>query len=135
MFHQLSLIWAVISLFLLIIAWQCAVRGNKTLHRKLMIFLTIAAWVFIFVYLLQYRYPGEVSPILPQYVPWIAVHGTLGLVLLFGASVLLWARLYEQRHQNSRLHLNRYHKMYGRVLVFLWALTHTGGIVNYWLFR
>ncbi len=134
MFNQLSLMWAVVSFVLLLVAWQCAVRDNTALHRRLMIFLTIAAWVFIFSYLLRYRGSGEITHVPPQYVPWLAIHGSLGLVLLIGVTVLLWARLFQQRHQDSRLHLNRHHKVYGRIFVFLWALTHAGGIVNYWLF-
>ncbi len=134
MFNQLSPIWATLSLVLLFIAWRSAVRGNTTLHRSMMIFLTLAAWVFIFSYLMQYRSPGEVSRVPPEYVPWVAIHGTVGLVPLIGATVLVWARLFQRRNPDSRLHLNRRHGIYGRVLIVLWAFTHLGGIVNYWLF-
>jgi len=134
LFSQLILIWAVLSLPLLFIAWWSAARGNTATHRGLMIFLTLAAWVFIISYLMQYRSPGEITPVPPEYVPWVAIHGTVGLLPLIGASILVWARLFQRRHPDSRLHLNRRHRIYGRVVIALWAFTHLGGIVNYWLF-
>ncbi len=134
MFSHLSLIWAVLSLVLLFVAVRSAARGNTTLHRGLMIFLTLAAWVFIISYLMRYRSPGEISAVPPEYVPWVAIHGTVGLAPLIGASMLVWARLFQRRRPDSRLHLNRRHAIYGRVTVALWVFTHIGGIVNYWLF-
>ncbi len=72
----------------------------------------------------------------PEYVPWIALHGTIGLIPLFGATALVWARLREKRSSlRGRSHLNRHHRAYGRFFVVLWFFTHAGGAVNFWLFR
>lgn len=133
MFIHLSLVWAVIALVLLVIAWRHAVKGNTKYHRRLMIFLTAGAWVFIVSYILQYQSSARIS-VPPEYIPWLALHGTIGLIPLLGASMLVLARLWQARHPQAQLHLNRQHKRYGRILIALWVFTHLGGIANYWLF-
>ncbi|MAE94476.1 MAG: hypothetical protein CL910_07440 [Deltaproteobacteria bacterium] len=131
MFAQLSALWGVVSLGLLWLAWRAAVARRWSLHRNLMIFLTLGAWVFITSYLLRYGQPGAMPEIDPAYIPWLAIHGTLGLVPLFGASLLVISRL---RHGPSASHLNRHHRLYGRSLMIVWVFTHLGGIANYFLF-
>ncbi len=133
MFSQLSLIWAIVALVLLIVAWRSIVRRNIKYHRGLMIFLTLGAWVFIAAYMLNYRSPDR-PVVAPEYIPWLAIHGTIGLFILIGASLLVWARLRQARDSQAFLYLNRHHKRYGRILIVLWVFTHIGGIVNYWLF-
>ncbi len=136
LFLDVSLAWGLIAFGWLIGAWWAARRGDTPSHRLSMILLTAGAWLFIAVYLLHYRYGQQAPRIPPEYIPWIALHGTIGLVPLFGATGLVWARLREKRSSPRRPgHLNRYHKAYGRVFVVLWCFTHAGGIVNFWLFR
>ena len=134
-FAHLGLVWAIVALVLLWVAWRSAARGNIKRHRRLMIFLTLGAWVFIAGYLLQYQAPHRLPSVPPEYIPWLAFHGTIGLIPLLGVSALVLARLWQGRHPRSRLHLNRHHRAYGRVFILLWAFTHAGGIANFWLFR
>ncbi|MAG33917.1 MAG: hypothetical protein CL908_23805 [Deltaproteobacteria bacterium] len=131
MFAEISAIWGVLSLGLLWIAWRAAVVRRQRLHRNMMVFLTFAAWVFIAAYLLRYRQPGATPEIDPAYIPWLALHGTLGLVPLLGATLLVVSRY---RRQEPASHLNRQHRIYGRLFVLVWVFTHLGGIANYFLF-
>ena len=133
-FGFLSLVWGVISLALLWIAWRAIVAEKLRLHRNLMVLLTVGAWLFIAGYLAHYRQPSTLPQMDPAYVPWIALHGTLGLVPLVGATVLVSARYRQRADTRTVLHLNRHHRRYGRVFLAVWAFTHVGGIVNYWLF-
>ena len=127
-FLIISTIWAVVALVLLIVAWRLARSGRTGLHRNIMILLTIGAWVFILNYLFVQRYGGGVS--FPrEYVPWIALHGTLGLIPLLGATCLVAGRLTAGRSRLSD-HFNRRHKSYGRILIVIWVFTHLGGIFN-----
>lgn len=137
-FLYIGVVWAFIALGLLLLAWRAAVHGNTRLHKRLMIFLTIMAWTFIVSYMLRYRIPGATPEIPPQYIPWIAFHGTVALIPLFGATCLVLARLLGARRGHSSKkenHFNRYHRYYCRVFMLLWAFTHLGGIVNFWLFK
>ena len=96
-----------------------------------MIFLTAGAWLFISSYLLRYSMPGYAPIEIPrEYIPWIAFHGTVGLIPLFGSALLVWARV----RGRSASHLNRHHRCYGRFLVPVWGFSHLGGILNFWLF-
>lgn len=130
-FGEISAAWGVLSLGLLWIAWRAAVAKKWSLHRNLMLLLTLGAWAFIAGYLLRYRQPGAMPEIDPAYVPWLALHGTLGLVPLLGATTLVVSRL---RRGETDSHLNRHHRIYGRLLILVWAFTHLGGIANYFLF-
>jgi len=136
--HQLFLYvgsaWAVIALGLLIVAWRAARANNIHLHRKIMIFLTSAAWIFLVLYLVRYRYPEMVTAIPPEYIPWIALHGTVALFPLIGATLMVISRWREQRNPQGDLLLNRNHKWIGRILILLWCFTHLGGIANAVLF-
>ena len=96
-----------------------------------MLFLTLGAWLFIAGYLLRYNQPGTLPEIDPVYIPWLALHGTLGLVPLVGATMLVVSR---HRQGASVSHLNRQHRIYGRLFVLVWVFTHLGGIANYFLF-
>jgi hypothetical protein len=87
------------------------------------------AWAFIAAYLLRYKIPGAIPEISPQYIPWIAIHRTIALIPLFGATCLILARLISRREH----HFNRHHRYYSRAFVLLWCFTHLGGVVNFWL--
>ncbi|MCP4043180.1 MAG: DUF420 domain-containing protein [Gammaproteobacteria bacterium] len=135
LFLNISFIWGLFALGLLLVAWQAARLGKIGHHRLLMGFLTVAAWLFVAAYSLRYRYPGYVPEIPEEYIPWMAIHGTIALIPLFGATALLWARI-KERHSPAQLqrgHLNRHHRLYGRIIVGLWCFTHLGGIANSWL--
>ncbi len=134
-FFTMSLIWGVTAFVLLVVAWRAVARGNVRLHRSIMLLLTMGAWVFILSYMLRYAFPDDISMhIPPEYIPWIAFHGTVALFPLVGASVLLWARLTGSTTTPLRGHLNRRHKTYGRITASLWLFTHAGGIFNVFLF-
>jgi len=133
-FGQISAVWGFLSLGLLWIAWRAAVAKKWSLHRNLMVLLILGAWVFIAGYLLRYRQPGAAPEIDPAYIPWLALHGTLGLVPLVGATMLVVSRYRRYRQGVGVSHLNRHHRIYGRVLILVWVFTHVGGIVNYFLF-
>jgi len=133
LFLLTGVIWAVIAFGLLIIAWHAAATGNIRRHRLIMLFSTAAAWLFIIGYLFQYRYPNSTPSIPPEYIPWLALHGTVALLPLLGAPFLVWARLREKLKPAGHYHFNRHHRLYGRVLIPLWCFTHLGGIMNFWL--
>jgi uncharacterized membrane protein YozB (DUF420 family) len=131
-FHIVATIWAVISFTLLIFAWRLAVAGKITLHKNLMIFLTTGAWVFIASYLFQRPYGTEVTSLPGEYIIWIAFHGTVGLIPLIGATCLVVSRI-RMKGNGSESHLNRHHKLYGRIFIALWVFSHLGGIFNAFL--
>ncbi len=129
MFLIISTVWAVIALVLLIVAWRLARVGRIVLHRNIMILLTVGAWVFILNYIFVQRYGGELWSFPREYIPWMALHGTLGLVLLIGATCLVVGRLMTGRNKFST-HFNQHHKAYGRTIIVVWVFTHLGGIFN-----
>lgn len=133
MFLQLSLIWGVIALSLLLLSWFAAARGRTRLHKNLMIFLTLGAWVFVSSYLLQYQ-SGKIPDIPQSLVVWMSIHGIVGMIPIVGAIVLIAARLMTGRNSAGIRHINQHHRLYGRLLVALWIFTHLGGMVNYYLF-
>ncbi len=110
-FLYVGLVWAFIALGLLLLAWHAITQGNILLHKRLMVFLAVMAWAFIAAYLLRYKIPGAIPEISPQYIPWIAIHGTIALIPLFGATCLILARLVLRKEH----HFNRHHRYYGRV--------------------
>ncbi|MES9900199.1 MAG: DUF420 domain-containing protein [Sedimenticola sp.] len=127
-------VWAVVALVLLFIAWRAARSSDFGRHGRIMAVLMLAAWAFVALYLLRYRYPGLVPHVPPEYIWWIALHGTVALLPLIGATLLVLARWRQKMHPERSSHFNRYHKVYGRVLIPLWVFTHIGGIVNAFLF-
>lgn len=129
MFLIISTAWAVIAVVLLVVAWRLARAGRIAAHRNIMIVLTAGAWVFVLNYLFVQRYGGGFQPIPSAYIPWMALHGTLGLVPLIGASCLVAGRLMKNRNRFSR-HFNRHHAAYGRTFIVVWLFTHLGGIFN-----
>jgi uncharacterized membrane protein YozB (DUF420 family) len=133
-FLIISTAWAVIALVLLIVAWRLARAGRIMLHRNIMILLTVGAWIFIINYLFVQRYGGDFGSFPSEYVPWMALHGSLGLVPLIGATCLVLGRLMAGRNKFS-IHFNRHHKAYGRVFIVVWFLTHLGGIFNAFFLR
>lgn len=133
-FLVISTSWAVIALALLIKSWRLARAGKVVPHRNIMILLTVGAWIFIINYLFAHRYGGEVRSFPVEYVPWIALHGSLGLVPLIGASCLVAGRLMKGRNRFSA-HMNRHHKAYGGTFIVVWCFTHLGGIFNAFFLR
>ncbi len=129
MFIIISTAWAVIALVLLIVAWRLARAGRIVPHRNIMILLTAGAWIFIINYIFVQRYGGEPGSFPIEYVPWMALHGSLGLVPLIGATCLVVGRLMMGRNGFSA-HLNHHHKAYGRTFIAVWVFTHLGGIFN-----
>jgi len=134
LFLNFSLVWALVAIILLSFSWRLACYGNRQRHRQLMIFLTLAAWVFIAMYLWQSRQPRPLLEIKEEYIPWLIVHGVIGLIALLGVTALVFARLWQEKVPESDLHLNRHHKLYGRIFITLWLFTHIGGMINYGLF-
>jgi uncharacterized membrane protein YozB (DUF420 family) len=121
--------WAVIALVLLVVAWRLARGGRIVAHRNIMILLTVGAWVFVVNYIFVQRYGGGFGSFPRDYVPWMALHGSLGLVPLIGATCLVVGRLMAGRNKFST-HFNRHHKAYGRTFILVWFFTHLGGIFN-----
>ena len=128
-FLIVSTAWAVIALALLIIAWWLAHAGRTRPHRTIMILLAVGAWIFIINYLFLQRYDGDLASFPREYVPWMAFHGSLGLIPLFGATCLIVARFMKDRNKFS-VHFNRHHRLYGRTFIVIWCFTHLGGIFN-----
>ena len=130
MFLTLSAIWSLIALCLLMYAWISIKHGRVRLHSRIMMFLTVVAWLFIAGYLSGYQTSPQRHEIDPDWIPWFAIHGMGGLIVLLGASLLVLSRL---RAKSSQV-INRNHRMIGRVVMLVWVFTHIGGIVNYVMF-
>lgn len=128
-------VWGITALTLLMVAWWRARQGDRKRHRLLMIFLTIGAWLFVLSYLLRYYIPGSAPPAIPRHlISWFAIHGTMGMFSLISVTLVVWSRVSQGRRLcNIHQHLNSHHTLYGRILIGIWALTHVGGIANYWL--
>ncbi len=134
-------LWGATSFILLVIAWRAAAgragqaARNIRLHRPLMLLLVAGAWFFLAAYLSKYSRDHGASSELGSYlILWLAAHGTIALVPLFGATMLAWARLTGSRATGIRLHLNNNHRSYGRLLAGLWLFTNAGGIFNFLFF-
>lgn len=128
--------WAIIALVLLFWAWRLARRERYVEHKRLMIFLTLVAWLFLLIYILKTAV-FNVEPVhVPDHlVPWIAIHGTLGLIPALATPIILWSRLTGSGFlKGFHRHLNGHHGHYGRIVVAVWALTHVGGVINFLLF-
>ncbi len=133
-FLIISTVWAVVALALLVVAWNMARIGRTVVHRNIMVLLTLGAWVFILSYIFGQRYGDNFESFPREYVPWMALHGSLGLVPLLGATCLVIARLMADRNKFST-HFNRHHRRYGRVFIVVWCFTHLGGIFNAFFLR
>ena len=130
LFLAISTIWAVAAIVLLVFSWRLARTGKIRVHKTLMILLTLGAWVFVATYLFTQRYGDAVAiPFPKEHVIWMAVHGTIGLIPLVGATCLIVSRVRSKGNYRST-HLNRNHKYYGRGIVVIWLFTHLGGIFN-----
>jgi len=134
-FSQYSLAWALAGLLLLGFSWHAAATGRKKRHQWLMICLVIGAWVFVLAYvMLRFHLAQQPTEKVLAYIPWLIVHGSIGLFTIFGVTCLMCARGWQKFNPGKRpLHLNYYHRVYGRCLVVLWLFTHLGGVANYWL--
>lgn len=130
MFLTLSTIWSFLALCLLIYAWISIKRGKVLVHRRIMIMLTLAAWLFIIAYLSGDQGSLQRDEIDSGQIVWLAIHGMGGLIVLLGASMLALSRLFAKGSQV----INRHHRMVGRVVMLVWSFTHIGGIVNYFMF-
>ena len=128
-FLIISTAWAVTALVLLIVAWWSVRDGRIILHRNIMILLTAGAWIFIVNYIFVQRYGGGLGQFPSEYIPWVALHGSLGLIPLLGATCLVVARLMTGRNKFSR-YFNQHHKRYGRAFIIVWVFSHLGGIFN-----
>jgi len=134
LFLNVSLLWTLIASLLLAVSWRLAYIGNRQRHRQIMIFLTLAAWGFIGVYVWQSQRSQPLLATKEEYVLWLTVHGVIGLIALLGVTALLLARLWQEKYPESNGYLNRHHKIMGRIFISLWLFTHIGGVVNYILF-
>ncbi|HKZ45771.1 MAG TPA: DUF420 domain-containing protein [Thermodesulfobacteriota bacterium] len=135
-FLIVAAIWGVVAMALLLTAWWCAHQRRCKWHRRLMLFLTIGAWLFIINYMMiRYYIPGSAPPVIPRHlILWFAIHGTMGMFLLILVTLVVWSRVSQGRwFCNLHQHLNRRHILYGRILVVVWTLTHIVGMVNYYL--
>lgn len=94
-----------------------------------MILLTVGAWIFITNYIFVQRHDGDYSSFPREYIPWIALHGSLGLIPLIGATCLVAGRLLVPGNRFGA-HFNTHHKTYGRGFIVIWLFTHLGGIFN-----
>jgi len=130
----ISTAWAFLAMILLITSWRLARAGKTTAHRNIMILLTIGAWVFIINYIFMQRYSEGHGSIPREYIPWIAFHGTLGLIPLIGATCLVASRMMTGGHRLAG-HFNRQHKLYGRIFIAIWCFTHLGGMFNAFFVR
>lgn len=128
-YSVLTTTWAVTALILLIVSWRGAARGEIKKHKLLMIFLTAGAWIFVINYISQRQYQVSETPFPKEYIPWIAFHGTVGLIPLLGATLLIINRI-RKGVESGASFLGRNHARYGRVLIVLWCFTHLGGIFN-----
>jgi uncharacterized membrane protein YozB (DUF420 family) len=130
LFLAISTIWAVVAIVLLIFSWRLARAGKIRVHKTLMTLLALGAWVFVASYLFTQRYGDAAAiPFPKEHVIWMAVHGTIGLIPLVGATCLIVSRVRSKGNYRST-HLNRNHEYYGRVIVAIWLFTHLGGIFN-----
>jgi len=135
LFLTIGVIWANIALILLAVSWWSAYTRRRLLtHKRIMILLTVVAWLFIGGYILQFILPSLEPLSVPDgLAPWFIFHAVVASISLLGAPLLLWARLSPDRLDGVRGHLNRHHVTYGRILIPLWAFTHVGGIINFFL--
>lgn len=129
MFHYGSLFWALLSMLLLCWAWYAIRHHQVQYHKRLMLLLSAMAWLFMLSYLLRYSFPELNRPVPREHILWFALHGTVALVPLLGASCLLFARM----RLATAHHLNRQHKRYGLLILATWFFTHMGGVYNLWL--
>ncbi len=136
MLHEWVLIggsvWSLIALGLLGWAWLAARAGAFRRHAGLMTFLIVAAWVFAALYLLHFRFPSLLPPVPAQLLPWIYVHGSIGMLPLVLGPLLIWAR--RRPAAGLAAAVNRRHRLLGRIAVAAWVFTHLGGLWNAWYF-
>ena len=129
--------WALVSTALLFVAWWFIRHGQVVRHKTVMIILVVGGWLFVSSYVLRYRIPDFIHIEVPRnMIPWLAFHGTIGLIPLIGATFLIWSRLTGGDFETGlRAHLNRNHRKYGLTFLFLWVFTHFGGIANFFLLK
>ncbi len=129
-----GVLWSVIAMLLLWVAWRAARRGNIRIHKRIMIIVTAGAWIFIEIYIMSHRYPQLAVEVPTEFIPWIILHGSIGVLPVVGATMLLLARWRNANPSEWLGHFNTHHRTYGRVLIGLWVFTHIGGIGNGILF-
>ena len=138
-FFAVSALWGVAACLLLVWAWV-VIRINKErferLHRRVLTVMTSGGWAFVLFYLFGVRLRSNRASVPPEIAPWLAAHGAIALMTLFGATILVWARLTGRGDRDPlifRARLNASHAGYGRVVALLWLLSHLGGIFNLYL--
>ncbi len=137
-FSVVGHVWGVAACFLLIISvlliWKDKERFERC-HKSMMYLMVLGGWLFVLLYLSGYYFRSVPVSVPHSFVPWFALHGTLALVALFGATLLLLTRKTDDRLQRTGLvaNLNARHRLYGRVVALLWLFTHIGGIINLYI--
>ncbi|VAW85798.1 hypothetical protein MNBD_GAMMA18-829 [hydrothermal vent metagenome] len=136
-FTQLSvnfgLLWSILAIGLLLLAWRDAVNGRTQRHRIIMILMVVGSWTFVISYLLRYLIPGEMPQLPdPLMLTWLTIHGSIALIPLVGSTLMLWARFHKGDSPLAQ-RINQKHRRMGRIFIPLWLFTHAGGIANYGL--
>ena len=135
-------VWGVAACALIIVSVLLVRRDKERFekcHKWMMYTMVGGGWLFVLLYFAGYYFKSEPIDMPRSLVPWFAVHGTLALVALLGATLLLTTRdtAEEDLPFGTGLvaSLNNRHRLYGSIIVLLWLFTHIGGIVNLYLLR
>lgn len=135
-------VWGVAACALIIasvlLVWKDKERFEQC-HKWMMYTMVVGGWLFVLLYFAGYYLRSAPVNMPRSLVPWFAVHGTLALVALLGATLLLTTRDTGDRDLPSGTglvaRLNNRHRLYGSIIAILWLFTHIGGIVNLYLLR
>ena len=118
LFLAISTIWAIAAIVLLVFSWRLARTGKIRVHKTLMILLTLGAWVFVASYLFTQRYGDAAAiPFPKEHVIWMAVHGTIGLIPLVGATCLIVSRVRSKGNYRSTVCAVRNPKLFAAVVL------------------
>jgi uncharacterized membrane protein YozB (DUF420 family) len=134
LFLQIATWWAVLAIVAMVAAVVAIRRNNTTLHRRLLLFLVLGGWAFTSFYILGYR--GDMAlraHYSESFNLWLRVHGTIAVLTLLGATLLVWARYVGARKGPLfflRGVFNSNHRVIGRVTALFWLFTHLGGLYN-----
>ncbi len=135
-FYIISLIWGIVAIVLLPVAWVAARREAEALHKWVMCLLVAGGWAFVINYLFMSRAREAYMELSGPFVLWFAVHGLVGLLTLLVATALLVSRLSSKGkdiESEEGSFLNRKHALIGTITIIFWLLTHIGGILNLYL--
>ena len=88
-------VWGVAACALLVasvlLIWKDKERFEQC-HKWMMYTMVGGGWLFVLLYFAGYYFRSEPVNVPRSLVPWFAVHGTLALVALLGATLLLTTR-------------------------------------------